>query len=126
MKKHSLLLFFCLLSMCSMFAQLSATIGEDILLFPINMCIPMDNDRDTGIGETDPNRFRATVNGKDIMVKADTDLPAHVEIRRETTGGVVAKQDFIDETEITLPSAGIYTIRISSGNTAVEGRFYAK
>lgn len=88
----------------------------------------MDNDRDIGRGETDPNRFRATVNGKDkdIMVKADTDLPAHVEIRRETTSGVVAKQDFIDETEITLPSAGIYTIRISSGNTTVEGRFYAK
>ena len=86
----------------------------------------MDNDRDVGRGETDPNRFRATVNGKDIMVKADTDLPAHVEIRRETTGSVVAKQNFIDETEITLPSAGIYTIRISSGKTTVEGRFYVK
>ncbi len=126
MKKHSLLLFFCLLSMCSMFAQLTATIGEDILLFPTNMCIPMDNDRDMGRGETDPNRFRATVNGKDIMVKADTDLPAYVEVRCETTGGVVAKQDFIDETEMTLPSAGIYMIRISSENTAVDGRFYAK
>ena len=109
-----------------MFAQLTATIGEDILLFPTNMCIPMDNDRDMGRGETDPNRFRATVNGKDIMVKADTDLPAYVEVRCETTGGVVAKQDFIDEIEITLPYAGIYKFRFSSGNTAVEGRFYAK
>ncbi len=73
----------------------------------------------------DPNRFGATIKGKDLFVKADTDMPARAEVRKEN-GALVASQDFIDETEISVPATGNYTIRISSGKTTVEGRFTAK
>lgn len=52
-------------------------------------------------------------------------MPARAEVRKEN-GALVASQDFIDETEISVPATGNYTIRISSGKTTVEGSFTAK
>lgn len=124
--KHKIVIsLLCLMSLSSVFAQAPLGIGDMIYLFPVHTCVPMDNDHNNGRDETDPNQIRAIINGKDLSIKADTDMPARAEVRKEN-GALVARQDFIDETEISLPAAGNYTIRISSGKTTVEGSFTAK
>ena len=53
----------------------------------------MDNSEHTqGDGRPDSNQIRATINGKDISVKANTDMPARAEVRKEN-GALVARQD---------------------------------
>ena len=127
MKNIFFLVVCCLLGICDLSAQ--AVVGENIILtrvFTFSPVVPMDNSEHTqGDGRPDSNQIRATINGKDISVKADTDMPARAEVRKEN-GALVARQDFIDETEISLPAAGNYTVRISSGKTTVEGSFTAK
>lgn len=124
--KHKIVIFLlCLMSLSSVFAQAPLGIGDMIYLFPVHTCVPMDNDHNNGRDETDPNQIRATINGKDLSIKADTDMPARAEVRKEN-GALVARQDFMGETEISLPAAGNYTVRISSGKTTVEGSFTAK
>lgn len=124
MKNIFFLVVCCLLGINNLSAQ--AVVGENILLTYVFTFTPMDNsEHNTNDKRPDPNRFGATINGKDLSVKADTDMPARAEVRKEN-GALVARQDFIDETEISLPAAGNYTIRISSGKTTVEGSFTAK
>lgn len=124
--KHKILFsLLCLMYLSSIFAQTSIVIGDMIYLFPVHTCVPMDNDHNNDRDKTDFNQIRATINGKDLSVKADTGMPARVEVCKEN-GALVARQDFMDETEISLPTAGNYTVRISSGKTTVEGSFTAK
>lgn len=125
MKNKILIALLSLTNFYSAFAQTSIGIGEKILLLPIHTCIPMDSDHNNGRGETDFNQICAIIKGKDLYVKAGTDMPARAEIRKEN-GTLVVRQDFFDETEISVPKAGNYTLRISSGKTIVEGNFTAK
>lgn len=124
MRKLVYLIVCCLFGICNLSAQ---TIdSEKILLTLVFTFSPMDNsEHNTGDGRPDSNRFSATIKGKDLSIKAHTDLPAHVEICK-ANGTIVVKQDFINETEVLVPTTGDYTIRISSGNTIVEGSFTAK
>lgn len=107
MKNIFFLVVCCLLGICDLSAQ--AVVGENIILtrvFTFSPVVPMDNSEHTqGDGRPDSNQIRATINGKDISVKANTDMPARAEVRKEN-GALVARQDFIDETEISLPAAG--------------------
>ena len=124
--KHKIVIsLLCLMSLSSVFAQAPIGIGDMIYLFPVHICVPMDNDHNNDRDKTDFNQIRATINGKDLSIKVDTGMPARAEVRKEN-GALVARQDFIDETEISLPAAGNYTVRISSGKTTVEGSFTAK
>ena len=125
MKKLFFLVVCCLLGISNLSAQ--AVDGENIILtyvFTFSPIAPFD-DTEHGGKEKDPNRFGATIKGKDLSVKAETGMPARAEVRKEN-GALVAQQDFIDETEISLPAAGNYIVRISSGKTTVEGSFTAK
>ena len=125
MKKLFLSVVCCLLGISNLSTQ--AVEGKSIILTPVFTFSPIAPFDDTEYGgkEKDPNRFGACIRGKDLTIKADTDMPARAEVRKEN-GALVAQQDFIDETEISLPAAGNYTIRISSGKTTVEGSFTAK
>lgn len=125
MKKLFFLVVCYLLGISNLSAQ--NVEGENIILtcvFTFSPVVPFE-DTEFGGKETDPNRFCATINGKDLSIKVDTGLPARAEVCKEN-GALVAQQDFMDETEISLPAAGNYIVRILSGKTTVEGRFTAK
>lgn len=124
MRKLVYLIVCCLFGICNLSAQTIES--ENILLTHVFTFSPMDNsEHNTGDGRPDSNRFGATIKGKDLSIRARTDLPARVEICK-SNGIIVVKQDFINETEVIVPTTGDYTIRISSGNTIVEGSFTAK
>lgn len=98
--------------------------AREIILTEMYSLLPLDNHRDEGHGKgPDPNRFNAFIDGNHLSVGAYTDLPAYVEVIDEETGEIVAEEEFVDETEISVEDAGSYTVQIYSGNTVMTGEF---
>lgn len=98
--------------------------SQEIILTELYSILPLDDpERETLGGRPDPNRFHATIDGDQLFVGAHTEMPAYVEVIDQETGEVVAEEEFVDETEISVEDAGSYTIQIYSGNTVMTGEF---
>ena len=98
--------------------------AQEIILTELYSIMPLDDPGDRGRGERpDPTRFQASIDGNQLSVGADTDMPAYVEVIDEETGEVVVEEEFVDETEISIEDAGSYTVQIYSGNTVMTGEF---
>ena len=97
---------------------------QEIILTELYSIMPLDDANDEGRGERpDPTRFHASIDGNQLSVGADTDMPAYVEVIDEETGEVVIEEEFAGETEISIEDAGSYTVQIYSGNTVMTGEF---
>ena len=97
---------------------------QEVILTEVYSIMPLDDPEDDGAGERpDPTRFHASIDGNQLSVGADTDMPAYVEVIDEETGEVVVEEEFVDETEISIEDAGSYTVQIYSGNTVMTGEF---
>lgn len=97
---------------------------QEVVLTELYSIAPLDDaNRDTLGERPDPNRFNASIDGNQLSVGADTDMPAYVEVIDEETGEVVVEEEFEGETEIFIEDAGSYTVQIYSGNTVMTGEF---
>ena len=97
---------------------------QEIILTELYSIMPLDDPGDRGRGERpDPTRFHASIDGNQLSVGADTDMPAYVEVIDEETGEVVVEEEFVDETEVTIDQIGSYIVQIYSGNTIMTGEF---
>ena len=98
--------------------------GQEIILTELYSIMPLDDPANETLGgRPRPTRFHASIDGNQLSVGADTDMPAYVEVIDEETGEVVVEEEFVDETEISIEDAGSYTVQIYSGNTVVTGEF---
>ena len=119
--KKSLIIALFILGICnvSVFGMV-----QEIILTEMYSIIPLDDPYDEeGDTRPDPNQFWASIDGSQLSVGADTDMPAYVEVIDEETGEVVAAEEFEGETEISIEDAGSYTVQIYSGNTVMTGEF---
>ena len=119
--KKVLVIALCVLGMCN-----ASAFGmvQEIVLTELYSIMPLDDPDDDGAGERpDPNQIRAFIDGNQLSVGADTDMPAYVEVVNQETGEVVVEEEFVDETEISIEDAGSYTVQIYSGNTVMTGEF---
>ena len=97
---------------------------QEITLSELYSIMPLDDAKEETLGERpDPNRFHASVDGNELSVGADTDMPAYVEVIDEETGEVVVEEEFEGETEVTIDQTGSYIVQIYSGNTVMTGEF---
>ncbi|MBO5817757.1 MAG: DUF3244 domain-containing protein [Paludibacteraceae bacterium] len=97
---------------------------QEIILTELYSIMPLDDPGDDAAGKRpDPTQIRASIDGNQLSVGADTDMPAYVEVIDEETGEVVVEEEFVDETEIYIEDAGSYTVQIYSGNTVMTGEF---
>ena len=122
--KKVLVIALCVLGMCN-----ASAFGmvQEIVLTELYSIMPLDDPDDDGAGERpDPNQIRAFIDGNQLSVGADTDMPAYVEVVNQETGEVVVEEEFVDETEISIEDAGSYTVQIYSGNTIMTGEFEVK
>ena len=120
MKKFFILALF-VLGMCN-----APVFGmeHEIVLTELYSIMPLDDPDDDGAGERpDPTRFHASIDGNQLSVGADTDMPAYVEVIDEETGEVVVEEEFEGETEVTIDQTGSYIVQIYSGNTVMTGEF---
>ena len=117
--KKLLVIALCVLGICN-----ASGMVREIILTELYSIIPLDDPLDEGRGgRPNPNRFHASVDGNELLVGADTDMPAYVEVIDEETGEVVVEEEFEGETEISIEDAGSYTVQIYSGNTVMTGEF---
>ena len=98
--------------------------SQEIILSELYSIVPLDDAKDEGgCVRPNPTRFHASIDGNHLSVGADTDVPAYVEVIDQETGEVVADEEFEDETEISIETAGSYTVQIYSGYTVMTGEF---
>lgn len=119
--KKVLVIALCVLGMYN-----ASAIGmvQEIVLTELYSMMPLDDAKDEGHGtRPDPNLFHASIDGNQLSVGADTDMPAYVEVIDEETGEVVVEEEFVDETEISIEDTGSYILQIYSGNTIMTGEF---
>ena len=120
MKKLFILALF-VLSMCN-----APVFGmeHEIVLTELYSIMPLDDPDDDGAGgRPNPTQIYATIDGNHLSVGAYTEMPAYVEVIDQETGEVVADEEFEDETEISIETAGSYIVQIYSGNTVMTGEF---
>ena len=97
---------------------------QEIILTELYSIMPLDDPANERLGERpDPTRFHASIDGNQLSVGADTDMPAYVEVIDEETGEVVVEEEFEGETEVTIDQTGSYIVQIYSGNTIMTGEF---
>lgn len=97
---------------------------HEIVLTELYSIMPLDDPDDDGAGgRPNPTQIYATIDGNHLSVGAYTEMPAYVEVIDQETGEVVADEEFEDETEISIETAGSYTVQIYSGNTVMAGEF---
>ncbi len=117
--KKLLVIALCVLGICN-----ASGMVREIILTESYSIMPLDDPGDDGAGERpDPTQIRASIDGNQLSVSADTDMPAYVEVIDEETGEVVVEEEFEGETEISIEDAGSYTVQIYSGNTVMTGEF---
>ena len=98
--------------------------AQEVVLTELYSIVPLDDANRETLGERpNPTRFNASIDGNQLSVGADTDMPAYVEVIDEETGEVVVEEEFEGETEISIEDAGAYTVQIYSGNTVMTGEF---
>lgn len=120
MKKILIIALF-VLGMCNVSAF---GMVQEVILTELYSIMPVDDPGDDGAGERpDPTRFHASIDGNQLSVGADTDMPAYVEVIDEETGEVVVEEEFEGETEVTIDQTGSYIVQIYSGNTIMTGEF---
>ena len=120
MKKILILALF-VLGMCNASAF---GMTQEIILTDLYSIIPLDDPGYEGRGtRPDPTLFRASIDGNHLSVGAHTEMPAYVEVIDQETGEVVVEEEFVEETETTIPQAGAYIVQIYSGNTIMTGEF---
>ena len=99
-------------------------IVQEIILTELYSIMPLDDAKENTLGRgPDPTRFNASIDGNQLSVGADTDMPAYVEVIDEETGEVVVEEEFEGETEVTIDQTGSYIVQIYSGNTVMTGEF---
>ena len=97
---------------------------REIILTELYSIMPLDDpERETIGGRPNPTQISAFIDGNQLSVGADTDMPTYVEVIDEETGEVVVEEEFEGETEIFIEDAGSYTVQIYSGNTVMTGEF---
>lgn len=97
---------------------------QEIILTELYSIMPLDDPLDeVGDGRPRPTQIHASIDGNQLSVGADADMPAYVEVIDEETGEVVVEEEFEGETEISIEDAGSYTVQIYSGNTVMTGEF---
>ena len=120
MKKLLIIALF-VLGMCNVSAF---GMVQEVILTELYSIMPLDDANDEGRGRRpNPNLFHASIDGNHLSIDAHTDVPAYVEVIDQETGEIVAEEEFVDETEISVEDAGSYTVQIYSGNTVMTGEF---
>ncbi len=98
--------------------------NQEIILEEFYSIVPLDDSQemDKG-GRPDPNRFCATIEGRQLFIEADTREPIYIEVVSKKSGEVVATREFIGSSAILIPQSGAYTLRLYSGNSVFAGEF---
>ena len=120
--KKLLIIALCVLGICnvSVFGMV-----QEIILSELYSMTPFDDPKDNERGKRPgPNEFQASIDGNQLNIDADTDVPAYAEIIDPETGEIIAEEEFTGETTMSIPEEGDYEVYIyTESGTVMVGEF---
>ena len=102
--------------------------AQEIILSELYSMTPFDDPKDNERGKRPgPNEFQASIDGNQLNIDADTDVPAYAEIIDPETGEIIAEEEFTGETTMSIPEEGDYEVYIyTESGTVMVGEFSVK
>ena len=124
MKKFFILALFVL----GMYNASAFAMAQEIILTELYSIVPLDDPkRETLGGRPNPNLIIATIDGDRLSIDAGADEYAYVEVVDPETGEVIADEEFVGETTMSITENGDYEVYIyTESGTVLMGEFEVK
>ena len=124
MKKIFILALFVL----GMYNASAFAMAQEIILTELYSIVPLDDPkRETIGGRPNPNLIIASIDGDQLSIDADADEYAYVEVVDPETGEVIADEEFVGETTMSIHEEGEYELYIYTNTGSVlMGEFEVK
>lgn len=124
MKKFFILALFVL----GMYNASAFAMAQEIILTELYSIMPLDDPkRETLGGRPEPNLVIASIDGDQLSVDAGADAPVYVEVVDPETGEVIADEEFVGETTMSITENGDYELYIyTNTGTVMMGEFEVK
>lgn len=124
MKKFFILALFLL----GMYNASAFAMAQEIILTELYSIVPLDDPkRETLGGRPEPNLVIATIDGDQLSIDAGADEYAYVEVVDPETGEVIADEEFVGETTMSITEDGDYELYIyTNTGTVMMGEFEVK
>ena len=122
--KKLLIFALCLLGIFNARAEMMT--AQEIILTEIATMQPWDSkesDDHLEPGRT-KNRFSASIEANDLYISTDVDAPVYAEVIDQETGEVIADEEFVGETTMSIPEDGDYELYIyTESGVVLSGEF---
>ena len=124
MKKFFILALFVL----GMYNASAFAMAQEIILTELYSIMPLDDPGDNGVGgRPEPNLIHASIDGDQLSIDAAADEYAYVEVVDPETGEVIADEEFVGETTMSIHEEGEYELYIyTNTGTVMMGEFEVK
>ena len=124
MKKFFILALFLL----GMYNASAFAMAQEIILTELYSIVPLDDPkRETLGGRPNPNLIIATIDGDQLSIDAGADEHAYIEVVDPETGEVIADEEFVGETTMSITEDGDYELYIyTNTGTVMMGEFEVK
>ena len=124
MKKFFILALFVL----GMYNASAFALAQEIILTELYSIMPLDDPgNETVGGRPNPNLIIATIDGDQLSIDAGADEHAYIEVVDPETGEVIADEEFVGETTMSITEDGDYELYIyTNTGTVLMGEFEVK
>ena len=124
--KKLLIFALCLLGICNARAEMMT--AQEIILTEMATMQPWDSkDEERIILPNHGNNISAYIDGNELYVNTDEDMPVYVEVIDQEDGDVIAEEEFEGETTMSIPQSGDYELYIyTESGIVMAGEFEVK
>ena len=121
--KKLLIFALCLLGICNARAEMMT--AQEIILTEMATMQPWDSERNNEyIRPNHGNNIHASIDGDQLSIDAGADEYAYVEVVDPETGEVIADEEFVGETTMSITEDGDYELYIyTNTGTVLVGEF---
>lgn len=121
--KKLLIFALCLLGICNARAEMMT--AQEIILTEMATMQPWDSkDEERIIIPNHGNNISAYIDGNELYVSTDEDMPVYVEVIDQENGDLIAEEEFEGETTMSIPQSGDYELYIyTESGIVLTGEF---
>ncbi len=121
-------LFILALFVLGMYNASAFAMAQEIILTELYSIVPLDDAKEETLGgRPNPNLIIATIDGDQLSIDAGADEHAYIEVVDPETGEVIADEEFVGETTMSITEDGDYELYIyTNTGTVMMGEFEVK
>ncbi len=121
-------LFIIALFVLGMYNASAFAMAQEIILTELYSIVPLDDAKEETLGgRPNPNLIIATIDGDQLSIDAGADEHAYIEVVDPETGEVIADEEFVGETTMSITEDGDYELYIyTNTGTVMMGEFEVK